>query len=119
MEVASPPMTALQALTILREQRGEFLKMNRATSDARFEAIRAMTLHPKPFNSPHEGYGVIKEEFDELWIEIMKKHPDPVKLREEATQLAAMALRFLVDMEAWGLTTPIPTWVVRREAPSK
>lgn len=24
------------------------------------------------FNSPHEGYAIIKEELDELWIEIKK-----------------------------------------------
>jgi hypothetical protein len=52
-----------------------------------------------PFNSYHEGYAVIKEEFEELWDEIKKRDRDQYKLRLEAIQLAAMALRFLVDIE--------------------
>ncbi len=48
------------------------------------------------FNSTHEGYAVIKEELDELWDEIKGKG-DYIALQEEARQVAAMALRFLVD----------------------
>lgn len=53
-----------------------------------------------PFNSAHEGYGVILEELDELWDEIKKKHAlrSPEKMREEAIQVAAMALRFITDV---------------------
>ena len=52
------------------------------------------------FNSEHEGYAVIQEELEELWEEV-KKSPrkrSADKLREEAVQVAAMALRFLVDL---------------------
>lgn len=49
-----------------------------------------------PFASPHEGYAVILEELDELWVEV-KAH-DLDGMREEAIQVAAMALRFLVDI---------------------
>ncbi len=52
-----------------------------------------------PFNSAHEGYAVLLEEVDELWDEV-KKSPrkrDPVALRKEAVQVAAMALRFLEE----------------------
>lgn len=61
------------------------------------ELIKARAAH-RPMTSIHEGYAVILEEFDELWDEIKMKHPDPAKLRKEAIQLAAMALRFLIEV---------------------
>ncbi len=56
------------------------------------------TIKFTPFSSAHEGYAVIKEEFDELWKEIKKKHPNRHKLREEALQVGAMAVRFVYDL---------------------
>lgn len=52
------------------------------------------------FPNAHCGYAVILEELDELWHEIRKCRGDrdPERMREEATQVAAMALRFLVDL---------------------
>lgn len=47
------------------------------------------------FASPHEGYAVLLEEVDELWAEVKKG--DRKRMKEEAVQVAAMALRFLVD----------------------
>ena len=55
----------------------------------------ATNKFPK-FNSMHEGYAVIKEEVDELWQNI-KGNVDPKLTKEEAVQVAAMALRFLTD----------------------
>lgn len=49
-----------------------------------------------PFASAREGYAVILEEVDEMRVEVM--HGPPVRAREEATQVAAMAMRFLVDI---------------------
>lgn len=49
------------------------------------------------FNSEHEGYAVIKEELDELWDEIKGEHR-AIEMRDEAKQVAAMALRFMVDL---------------------
>lgn len=49
-----------------------------------------------PFNSMHEGYAVILEELDELWDEIKLNNLN--KAREEAVQVAAMAIRFLCDL---------------------
>ena len=66
---------------------------------ATIEATRAQKLYPK-FNSAHEGYAVLLEEVEELWDEV-KKNPrkrDPAAMREEAVHVAAMALRFLVDL---------------------
>ena len=52
------------------------------------------------FNSAHEGYAVLLEEVEELWEEV-KKSPfkrDVVKMRAEAIQVAAMAIRFIQDV---------------------
>jgi hypothetical protein len=54
-----------------------------------------------PFHSAHEGYAVILEELDELWTEIRSNQAIPGRndrMRKEAIQVAAMALRFLVDL---------------------
>ena len=52
--------------------------------------------------SSHEGYAVILEEVDELWDEVKKnpkKHPECLaNMRKEAIQVAAMAMRFVIDV---------------------
>lgn len=67
-----------------------------AVQDAANELDRAMGIHA-PMHSYHEGYAVILEELDELWDEIKKRSPDRARIRTEATHVAAMALRFMVD----------------------
>jgi len=62
------------------------------------EAIRAKSFYNRDFASNHEAYGVILEELDELWDEIKKKNPDKEKMRTEATQTAAMLLRFINEL---------------------
>jgi hypothetical protein len=49
-----------------------------------------------PMKSGHEAYAVILEELDEFWYEI--KHGSKTKARDEAIQVAAMAVRFLMDV---------------------
>ncbi len=49
-----------------------------------------------PFASAHEGYAVLLEEVDELKNEVFWGTPE--RQREEAIQVAAMALRFLIDL---------------------
>jgi hypothetical protein len=61
------------------------------------EFDKAMVAH-KSFNSPHEGHSVIEEEFDELWDEIKVRNQSVSRMREEAVQLAAMAIRFIVEL---------------------
>jgi truncated hemoglobin YjbI len=65
----------------------------------RAECQKACEKHP-PMNSHHEAYAVIKEEFDEYWAEVMKRPSkrNPVELRSELVQTAAMCLRALADL---------------------
>jgi hypothetical protein len=50
-----------------------------------------------PFRSSHEGYAILKEEVDEFWHEVKANN---IKLaREEVAQVAAMAIRYLMDIE--------------------
>lgn len=63
------------------------------------------------FASAHEGYAVILEELDELWLEIRTTKWDKIgipdekydSIRKEAIQTAAMVLRFLHDI----MPTPV------------
>lgn len=65
-------------------------------ASVRAEVIRAQTKHPRPFASPHEGYGILAEEVDELWDDIKADRNDAA--RSEAVQVAAMAVRYLVEL---------------------
>lgn len=61
------------------------------------EMLRARNKHG-PFNSAHEGYAVLLEEVDELWEEVRKRKHSKKRMREESIQIAAMALRFIIDI---------------------
>lgn len=61
------------------------------------EYIFARSKH-HGFHSFHEGYGVIKEEFDELWDEIRKQEHDKEAMGREAIQVGAMILAYLVEL---------------------
>lgn len=72
---------------------------SKAIMAIRIEHNSAVSKFP-PFLSPHEGYAVLLEEMDELWDEIKKQYGDRTReqMRKEATQIAAMALRFMIDL---------------------
>ena len=63
------------------------------------ELDRALHLFPS-FNSGHEGWAVIREELDELWDEVKHEKIEGARTRQrkEAIQIAAMALRFVLDL---------------------
>jgi len=63
------------------------------------ELLRAVEKFT-PFHSGHEGYAVILEELDELWDEVKKRPSErnTQKMRGEAVQVAAMAIRFITDV---------------------
>ena len=57
------------------------------------------------FHSAHEGFAVLAEEVDELWAEVCTKTDAPehlmqgrrYRMRHEAIQIAAMAIRFIEE----------------------
>ncbi len=53
-----------------------------------------------PFNSAHEGFAVLWEEFDELKAIVWQNQNrrDIEEMRKEAIQVAAMAIRFVRDV---------------------
>jgi NTP pyrophosphatase (non-canonical NTP hydrolase) len=57
-------------------------------------------FHWPAFNSAHEGFAVLKEEVDELWdeVKVNQKRRDLTKMRIEAIQVAAMAVRFALEV---------------------
>ena len=72
-------------------------KYGEATEAVYDEIIRAIAKHPQttPFHSTHEGFGILKEEVDEMWEDIKK---DNINLTvKEAVQVAAMAIRFVAE----------------------
>lgn len=58
------------------------------------------TANYPAFASAHEGYAVLLEEVDELWAEVKVKQckHDHDRMRAEAIQIAAMAVRFAMDV---------------------
>lgn len=69
-------------------------------AELRRQYDKAVAKHA-PFNSPHEGWAVIREELDELWDEVRAWQPDDHReeqLRKEAFHVGAMAIRFLADV---------------------
>ncbi len=66
-------------------------------TEALTEAGRSREIY-KAFHSAHEGFAVLKEEVDELWDEVKKREFDRTKMRAEAVQIAAMAIRFAVEV---------------------
>lgn len=77
----------------------EALDCGTAVSMAMDELVKAREKWPR-FNSAHEGYGVLLEEVDELWehVKVNQKRRDLRAMRKEAIQVAAMALRFAVEV---------------------
>lgn len=53
-----------------------------------------------PFNSAHEGYAVLLEEVEELWAHVKtnQKRRNLKEMRKEAIQVAAMAIRFAIEV---------------------
>lgn len=63
------------------------------------ECERAMSKHGS-LSSAHEAYAVMLEEFDEYKAEVWKKSElrDKYNMRTELTQLAAMCVRTIIDL---------------------
>ena len=101
-----PNRTPLWKLTLpeIEHELGRDLiaDIDRALAEVREELLRASARFGR-FNSLHEGFAVMDEERDELWDEVKGKSDGPqdqrkVRARWEATQVAAMATRIMVDV---------------------
>jgi hypothetical protein len=92
----------LTSTMVLKSYR-ESMRPRQALDLVGVELEAARLWHPRPFASAHEGYAVILEELDELFDEVRgingKEEPHlRRRLRKEAIQVAAMAVRFLLDL---------------------
>lgn len=79
--------------------------MKAAVLDVEIEVSQAKYNYPEPFNSHHEAQAVLEEEVLELRDEMywgQKKHNNGAThkqhIRNEAKQVAAMALRIMVEL---------------------
>lgn len=74
-------------------------KLDSLLSDVQSEVERAKVNWP-PFNSAHEGFGVLLEEVDELKEHVWtnQKRRNIELMRGEAIQVAAMAIRFALEI---------------------
>jgi hypothetical protein len=85
----------------VRPQDARFLAMRQELRDLCDEVLgeleSALGRFPS-FNSPHEGKAVIEEELDELWELVKANTGRGAEARTEAIQVAAMALRYVVDL---------------------
>lgn len=72
---------------------------SRALRDVAAELDAALRKYPR-FASAHEGYSFLLEEVRELEREVFRspKKRRNGRMRREAVQVAAMAVRFLVDV---------------------
>jgi head-tail adaptor len=82
----------------ISEEHQPFTLEERLINEIR-EELRQARAWPA-MNSAHEGYGVLLEEVDELWAHVRTKQNQRniSAMKKEAIQVAAMALRFALDV---------------------
>lgn len=71
-------------------------KLDGILKEIKEEAFRAEQKYGK-FRSRHEAYAVLLEESEELWETIRNKQP-PERTHEEAVQVAAAVVCFILDL---------------------
>lgn len=72
-------------------------RIDAGLAEVRAELYAAMTMHAS-MHSPHEGHSVIREELEELWEHVRADTGQTHKARKEALQVAAMGLRYVLDL---------------------
>ena len=86
---------------------GDEHRVGKVLIEVRSELLNAIREFP-PFNSPHEGKAVIEEELDELWAHVKANTGRSDAAYREAIQVAAMALRYAVDLFGYRSPAPLP-----------
>ena len=87
------------------EQANLEVRIDAALKEVREELLSAMEHFP-PFRSAHEGVAIIEEEFIEFRDAAYWPHKASTGYEEtEVTQLAAMCVRYLVDV-CYGTEVP-------------
>ena len=76
------------------------IRLAESLNDVKHEVVRAKELFPSMFINQHEAIAVIREEYLELEQECFKNQRsyDLEAQRKEAKQLAAMAIRLMVEL---------------------
>jgi hypothetical protein len=78
--------------------------------DGVLAAVRLELIHAcekfDPMASAHEGYAVILEELDELWELVKGNRGRDFAALGEAVQVAAMSVRYVIDLEPADLSKP-------------
>lgn len=72
-------------------------RIDAGLAELRAELYKAMTKHPG-MHSAHEGHSVIREELEELWDHVRADTGKSADARKEAMQIAAMGLRYALDV---------------------
>ena len=75
------------------------MKKAAVSAEVVIELERAMAQYAA-MHSPHEGWAIILEELEELWDEVKVRDDQRSveRMRAEAVQVAAMAMRFIIDI---------------------
>jgi hypothetical protein len=74
-------------------------RLDAALAEVRAEVEKAINKHGG-MASAHEGYAVIQEEVDELWDEVKADRGYQESAMEEAVQVAAMGVKYLIYLRA-------------------
>ncbi len=97
-ETTAEDMGALVDAGVVTRPGVDLAAIDRAIADVRVELLRGLFAHG-PMASPHEGWAVIREELDpELWKLVCTDRGRTVEARIEALQIAAMGLRYVLDV---------------------
>jgi hypothetical protein len=75
-------------------------KFDSTVIEIRRELLSAYHKHGSAdFASAHEGYAVLLEEVDELWYEVKRNAGKTPRAYEEAIQVAAMAIKYIISFD--------------------
>lgn len=64
------------------------------------ELHEASMRHPADWTSPYEGWAIIRKQLDDLWGVVKSGHGYSKAARSEAVQIAATAVRYILELEA-------------------